>query len=673
MSRTLTTRIDRLILLLFIIGIQSLQSQNNNARKAMVSPPCEPVTYDQGHGIRGRIASPGEQDCFTFTGEAGQRINVFSLKFIAARQTLRLLKPDSSILAFCNPAFGDCEIDNVILPVSGAYILTISYADNATGDYIIFLNWLNGNIKPITFGHVIDSDIHPIGDQDSFTFDGQAGQRVTFFLNPQFPFGISLQLFNPNGETLAVCDYSFDYCQLDNLILPATGTYTLTVNGRSDFMGGYSLALNRLDVDNDTITYNQSTLREILPMGDQDGFIYNGQKGHRVTVFLDNQTPGSLSLHLRKPDSSALAFCDFSKDDCQIDNATLPDSGVYTITVDGQAGVTGNYNLALNRLDDDNEAITYDQSILREISPLGDQDGFTFNGEKGRHITVFLNNQTSGNLSLRLNRPNGSALALCEFTKGDCQIDNVILPVTGIYAITVDGQGSSAGKYNLALNRLDRNVESITYGQSILREISPAGDQDEFTFVGARGHQVTAVLDNRASGPSRFSLRLTKPDGNMLAYCDFSSIGCQINAVTLPDSGIYTLTVDGYYGTIGEYVLRLSGTTAVQEQVDDMPKRFELKQNYPNPFFSGVKSHTAGNPTTTIHFEMPKPSHVTIKIFDVQGRVVRRLVDRPFAAGRFTEIWDGRKDDGALLGNGAYFLQMQTADFVSTKKVLLVR
>lgn len=109
-----------------------------------------------------------------------------------------------------------------------------------------------------------------------------------------------------------------------------------------------------------------------------------------------------------------------------------------------------------------------------------------------------------------------------------------------------------------------------------------------------------------------------------------SDLPCRMGTITLPDSGIYTLTVDGHYDAVGSYALSLSSsTTTVQENSDDIPRWFELAQNYPNPF----------NPSTRIHFQLPKQSHVTIKIFDIQGRLVHTLVDRQFKAGRFDETW----------------------------------
>jgi hypothetical protein len=95
----------------------------------------------------------------------------------------------------------------------------------------------------------------------------------------------------------------------------------------------------------------------------------------------------------------------------------------------------------------------------------------------------------------------------------------------------------------------------------------------------------------------------------------------------------------------------------------NLPRSYSLSQNYPNPF----------NPTTTIRFDVPKPSHVTIKIYDILGREVRTLIDRKFEAGRFVEIWDGKDNRQLPVASGVYLMRMQAGGFVKVKKLVLVR
>jgi hypothetical protein len=95
----------------------------------------------------------------------------------------------------------------------------------------------------------------------------------------------------------------------------------------------------------------------------------------------------------------------------------------------------------------------------------------------------------------------------------------------------------------------------------------------------------------------------------------------------------------------------------------DAPSVYRLAQNYPNPF----------NPMTTIKFDMKEKGLVALKIYDVAGRLVRTLVDEARDAGAYTIRWDGRNNIGAEVASGIYFYKMETAGFLATKKLVLLR
>ncbi len=93
------------------------------------------------------------------------------------------------------------------------------------------------------------------------------------------------------------------------------------------------------------------------------------------------------------------------------------------------------------------------------------------------------------------------------------------------------------------------------------------------------------------------------------------------------------------------------------------PKAYRLAQNYPNPF----------NPSTTIKFGMKAKGLVTVRIYDVAGRLVRTLVNEVKDAGAYSAVWDGRNNLGANVASGIYFYRMETAGFQATKKLVLLR
>jgi hypothetical protein len=93
------------------------------------------------------------------------------------------------------------------------------------------------------------------------------------------------------------------------------------------------------------------------------------------------------------------------------------------------------------------------------------------------------------------------------------------------------------------------------------------------------------------------------------------------------------------------------------------PETSYLSQNYPNPF----------NPTTRIAFGLSAPGHVSLRIYDVAGRLVRALVADSRPAGTYSEIWDGHDSNGSAVASGIYFYRLTAGSFEQTRKMALMR
>ena len=91
--------------------------------------------------------------------------------------------------------------------------------------------------------------------------------------------------------------------------------------------------------------------------------------------------------------------------------------------------------------------------------------------------------------------------------------------------------------------------------------------------------------------------------------------------------------------------------------------RLALHQNHPNPF----------NPSTTISFTVPERARVTLSIYDVQGRLMRTLVDEIIGEGYRERIWDGRDAGGSEVGSGVYFCRLAAGNKTLTRKMVLLR
>ena len=95
------------------------------------------------------------------------------------------------------------------------------------------------------------------------------------------------------------------------------------------------------------------------------------------------------------------------------------------------------------------------------------------------------------------------------------------------------------------------------------------------------------------------------------------------------------------------------------------PKVISLSQNSPNPF----------NPFTTINYTIHEISsvHVTLKIYDLRGNLLRTLVSAIKDAGSYSVFWDGKDDSGRQVSSGVFLYRIQSGNFVHTRKMVLLK
>jgi len=188
----------------------------------------------------------------------------------------------------------------------------------------------------------------------------------------------------------------------------------------------------------------------------------------------------------------------------------------------------------------------------------------------------------------------------------------------------------TAGMYNFALS-----VQPLTNGKNEIRYDIAKTDKS-YAFAGT-------IVDFGAK---------TKP-ANLINK--FNGIHFATNNPTTTAINLTNVKVDlGAPITItNSYAL--TSTSSIDNGI---PANFELSQNYPNPF----------NPTTNIQFSLPKNSNVKLVVFDILGRVVTQLVDKDLTAGNYKINFNASN-----LASGTYFYSLHAGDFVSVKKLMLVK
>jgi len=132
----------------------------------------------------------------------------------------------------------------------------------------------------------------------------------------------------------------------------------------------------------------------------------------------------------------------------------------------------------------------------------------------------------------------------------------------------------------------------------------------------------------------------------------------KIRCANMDNTGMTDL-VTGLGNQVRGIALYYNPATVSVEAKNEMPITYQLKQNYPNPF----------NPITNIEFRIPEAEFVTLRVYNILGKEVKRLTGQRLAAGMHQFQFDGTN-----LANGVYMYRIVTENgFVDTKKFLLLK
>ena len=169
------------------------------------------------------------------------------------------------------------------------------------------------------------------------------------------------------------------------------------------------------------------------------------------------------------------------------------------------------------------------------------------------------------------------------------------------------------------------------------------------TFIDDDGNSTLAYSASLSSGSPLPSWLNFNPATQTFSGSP-SSAGSSIIKVTVTDNDSAKASCT--------FTLNVSPHTAINPKGEQIVNEYELFQNYPNPF----------NPNTKINFALPKQGLVTLKIYDITGREINTLVNEVKQAGYYTVDFNA-----SHLSSGVYFYKIQSGDYSSVKRMVLIK
>jgi hypothetical protein len=209
---------------------------------------------------------------------------------------------------------------------------------------------------------------------------------------------------------------------------------------------------------------------------------------------------------------------------------------------------------------------------------------------------------------------------------------------------------------------IDENVPRITLSDDTVRfEITEPEQQDIDTLIISNsGHQPLTFALNIPQDQNLFSVQpdsgLIEPDATIEVIISTTE--------QIPENGEYVSSIgitsnDPDNSETSIEVRLIVDINGVDDGVvSPFPQEYHLSEPFPNPF----------NSTTTISFDLPTPTSVNLKIYDLSGREIAVIEDGSFKAGRYTAVWNA-KDYPA----GMYLLRMESGGFRAVQKIIVVK
>ncbi len=141
--------------------------------------------------------------------------------------------------------------------------------------------------------------------------------------------------------------------------------------------------------------------------------------------------------------------------------------------------------------------------------------------------------------------------------------------------------------------------------------------------------------------------------------------GSSAHNIVVVDVAAATVNKVPFFTPVWKYMLTAvdAGTTGINPIGINDYLTFAIDQNYPNPF----------NPSTTIRYTVPTGGFVDVKIFDIQGRLVRSLCTAIQEAGTHSLLWDSRNSDGGIAASGTYLCRVQFNGSALVQKLVLIK
>jgi hypothetical protein len=670
-------------------------------------------TLGNGTTTTGAILIAGQQDTWTFDANLHDAFVVRVGEINAGSPfspTVTLKGPGGNTLRFTSQG-SEAEVADTAT-TSGTYTVVVRDASNNTGGYRITMaktgepvftspdDQVGSLANGAKYAGTID-----IGDLDAWTVDATQGDAIVVRIGNNGPGSTlfpQLRVFSPNGGPVLVqsslatggsaCEFTIRAKATGQYLVIASDVFTTGIGSHGEYhltMAKTGSPVTVSPGDEGGPLENGATYPGTLEFGDLDVWTVDAADSDEVIVrdgeqFLNSSlAPG---LRIFAPSGEEIAHS--SGDSVNDIDFQAHATGQYLVIVSDasmQLFGSGGYRLTMAKTGSPVTTAPKGGPLANGARnsgtiPIGGLDAWTVDATNGDAIAVRIGKVGTPNTlttEVRIYSPYGGA-NLAHDSEGAASEVSIRAKRTGRYLVIASDwvQFSGSGDYQLTM------VKSVPPGTVSPVTVSPGdeggllatgfnrgtlevGDLDAWTLTANVGDHLIVTMEELTGGNTFWPfLRIYRPDGVLYSGNGPSLVTLAPPTVTV--AGTYVVVAGDLSGGLaghGTYRIYV-GATADAPGTPSRPAALALAPPAPNPFVA----------RTVLHYALPRAAAVTLRIFDLQGRVVRTLADdatKP--AGEYDATWDGRDAQGRAAGAGVYFARLTSDGRTEMREVLLTR
>jgi YD repeat-containing protein len=521
---------------------------------------------------------PGQDARLTFSGTAGQRVSLRVTDTVfPSYPYVCILNSNSFLFDFSNGCFYSIPVyedfsDSVILPYTGTYFVRVNQYLTVPGTATINLYEVPPPVTgTLTMGGppVTVTTTAP-GQDAEMTFNGTVGQRMSLKVSGTLPKLSYITIHRPTGQIFSPFKYTRQIGSvrgelIETLILPATGTYKIKVDGNN---GAGTMTFNLYEVPaeiNDGVITIDGPPVTVTSTADRQNrrLTFQGTAGQMVYVKVNNDTSLFNHVWLYRPDGNVLgaSYADNASTKL-IEPIVLPVSGTYSILTELFAeGDSVTLSLGQGRPDITGTLVLDGQPLTINVPTAKQVARYTFNGTAGQRVGIKTSDVTMRSGSVTIS---GLQRECCgqQFV-GSQGIERERfslwnISTTGPNALLMDPNSDYTGGLTLRPYDVPPDVTgTITpNGPAVTVTAAAPGQNATLTFNGTTGQQLTIHVTNNTIG--KVSIEVMRPTGVHQTFHRVNGGSFDLPIQSLPTPGTYSISVNPWRANTGSVTLSVT-------------------------------------------------------------------------------------------------------------------